>query len=47
MFDLNENVKFQLLWRGCVNLLNKWVNFIFLRKFCKKTQCFQEKFTQM
>ena len=31
----------------CVNLPNKWVNFIFLRKFCKETRCFLEKFTQL
>ena len=30
----------------CVILPNKWVNFIFLHKFCKETRCFLEKFTQ-
>ena len=43
-----KNVKFQYLWRkGCVNSPKKWVNFIFIRKFCKETRCFQEKFTQL
>ena len=38
-----KNVKFQYLWRkGCVNSPNKWVNFIFIHKFCKKTHCFLE-----
>ena len=27
---------------GCVNLLDKWVNFIFIRKFCKKLRCFRK-----
>ena len=48
MIDWNENVRFQKLWRkGCVNLPNKWVNFIFIFKFCKETFSFQEKFTQL
>ena len=43
MSDWNENVKFQLPWRkGCVNLLNKWVNFIFIRKFCRKGTVFRK-----
>ena len=32
--------------KGCANLPNKWVNFIFICKFCKKMRCFHEKFTQ-
>ena len=31
----------------CVNLPNIWVNYIFLRKFCKETHCFLEKITQL
>ena len=30
----------------CVNS-NKWVNFIFIRKYCKETRSFQEKLTQL
>ena len=30
----------------CVNLPNIWVNFIFLRKFCKEIHYFLEKFRQ-
>ena len=33
--------------KGCANLPNKWVNFIFICKFCKKTRCFHEKITQL
>ena len=31
----------------CVNFPNKWVNFIFVHKFCKETRCFLKKFTEL
>ena len=31
----------------CINPTNKSVNFIFLQKLCKETQCFLEKFKQL
>ena len=33
--------------RVYVKLPNKWVIFIFLRKFCEETHCFLEKLTQL
>ena len=34
-----------VLEKRCVNLPNSWGNFTFVRKFCKETYCFLEKFT--
>ena len=46
LVKLNWNFKMSMVLEAgkvCVKLPNKWVIFIFLRKFCEETHCFLEK----